>query len=465
MQEGFEYIHVGMFNGCSNIIKVSIPNSIKKIDAAIDTGSFIYGKTFGGARKVRELYWNIDGYSSEGYSSEYNVGYMFDLVSTGSAMGMDYYWQEVNSEYRPYRYCMDAINDGKTSITRIITYDEHEIEYDSSTVAASYSFEKIILGPNVRYIPTSAFKQCTFLREITIPDSVGGIGRASFAYAYCLEKINTNKVIYLGDYAFYNSGIRELVLNSKVEAIGAECFGETDLLKKVFWNPNASCKYTHENFARNEGGNYIKYPYLLYSSIKNESGGYSYTGTIEELTFGTDCTEIPLFAFAFQDKIKSLIIPDNIEYIKDKAFFYCSGIEHLDLGNGVQRLGAFAFRYCTKLKEITLPNSIKYMESMVFRNTGIETINYNIKNGYIWMDNGYISTEDYPPLTYCPATTVNIAPDVTKLGNYAFGGMLKLQSITIPTSIPKSSLKSNMFWSCTSLTEILYNGVNILGTF
>lgn len=61
--------------------------------------------------------------------------------------------------------------------------------------------------------------------------------------------------------------------------------------------------------------------------------------------------------------LKSIILPDKVDFIEDRAFSGCSRLEKIMIPNGVYTIFSDTFQNCQSLKEITLPETIAYFES------------------------------------------------------------------------------------------------------
>ena len=63
--------------------------------------------------------------------------------------------------------------------------------------------------------------------------------------------------------------------------------------------------------------------------------------------------KIPAFAFDGLRGVRTIIIPDSVEYVGDGAFHSCDSLESLVIGNSVDSIGGGAFYGCTGLTSIT----------------------------------------------------------------------------------------------------------------
>ncbi len=117
-----------------------------------------------------------------------------------------------------------------------------------------------------------------------------------------------------------------------------------------------------------------KYVRLLDGSIgiyANTWEENAYLGDETELTVpseidGNTVTQIGPFAFANNDKIKSVTLPDSITNISFNAFYRCSSLESVRFSEKLVSISDNAFKECRSLKEISLPDSVESISSCAF---------------------------------------------------------------------------------------------------
>ena len=64
----------------------------------------------------------------------------------------------------------------------------------------------------------------------------------------------------------------------------------------------------------------------------------------------------------------SVIIPEGVLKIGDRAFLNCTSLTNIILPEGVKKIGDYAFFGCANLKNIILPKSLKIIEGNAFTN-------------------------------------------------------------------------------------------------
>ena len=142
-----------------------------------------------------------------------------------------------------------------------------------------------------------------------------------------------------------------------------------------------------------------------------EYNGVSYTvTTISELT--PWMTE--------NNQITSVIIPNTVHTIRDRAFNKCTKIESIILPDNLKTIEEWAFYGCTSLKSIPLPDSFTTIpKGMLSECTSLES--YSIPEG------------------------------VVKIEEYAFSGS-GIKSVSIPNSL--ETINTSAFYNCNNLISV-----------
>lgn len=77
-------------------------------------------------------------------------------------------------------------------------------------------------------------------------------------------------------------------------------------------------------------------------------------------------TGIGSHAFMMCDSIKSVNIPEGVEYIGEGAFEMCNDLESVSLPNSLENIGELAFYDCGKLKKVTIPKNVTNIGEKAF---------------------------------------------------------------------------------------------------
>ena len=171
----------------------------------------------------------------------------------------------------------------------------------------------------------------------------------------------------------------------------------------------------------------IKYSYKEYTySIQNDSSAIilEYSGSKRELIIpdsldGHNVTAIGEKAFASNEYIKSLSIPEGVIRIEPFAFAYCDKLSSVELPGSLKVIGDNSFCSCSKLSSIVIPDSVELISDEAF--------------------------------FHCSLYSIQIGDNVKEIGNRAFASN-PYSNITLPDSIEK--IDANPFADCDSLTSI-----------
>ena len=303
---------------------------------------------------------------------------------------------------------------------------------------------------NVINIDSSAFKNCSGITSLNIPNSVTSIG--DYAFSNCLGLINLtipNSVTSIGNHAFENcSGITNLSIGNSVTTIGdyafSNCSGLTNLTI-----PNSVTSI----------GNY---------AFENCSG-------ITNLSIGNSVTTIGDYAFYGCYKLTSLTIPGHVTSIGDNAFSDCYKLTNLNIGINVASIGDYAFYHCYKLTNLNIGIYVTSIGNHAFSGCALKTL--TIENGLEKLDLNKTCFSDCPLKSIYlgrnlssptfsqkkELTDLTIGSSVTSIGNYAFSGCISLKTLTIEDGVNSLDLYGHCFDDCP--LKNIYLGRNLSGTF
>ncbi len=149
-----------------------------------------------------------------------------------------------------------------------------------------------------------AFRNCSSLTSIEIPNSVTSIGSYAFRGCSSLTSIEIpNSVTNIGDYAFYDcDSLTSVTIPDSVTSIGA--------------------------------------------------GAFYGCSSLTSVTIGNSVTSIGSYAFEDCSSLTSIEIPNSVTSIGSYAFEDCSSLTSIEIPNSVTSIGSYAFCGCVNLKTV-----------------------------------------------------------------------------------------------------------------
>ena len=317
-----------------------------------------------------------------------------------------------SSEEEPYDYLSDF---------------EYSVDINKRVTITGYNgtrsnliIPREIKGYSVTSIDNDAFRGCTSLTSITIPNSVTSIGFSAF---------------------FGCSNLSKIVIPDSVTDIGYDAFDDTSWYNNqpngVIYAGQVVYKYKGEmpeNTAiiLNEGTKIIN--------------GYVFRDcmNLTSITIPNSVTEIGISTFENCTNLEYMTMPNSVTSIGSSAFYGCSSLTSINIPGGVTRIWSDAFEGCSSLTSITIPDSVTSIGYDAFRCCS------SLKN--INIPNSVTSIGDSAFYGCSSLTSINIPDGVTSIGNWTFEDCSSLTSITIPDSV--TSIGFRAFEGCSSLTSI-----------
>lgn len=280
---------------------------------------------------------------------------------------------------------------------------------------------KVDIPDNIQSVPVTiieanAFRGCTALTQVTIPNTVTSIGSNAFYQCSELKSVNIpDSITNIGTSAFSGTAM-----------FGAQT---DDVLYVGNWAVGRRTDATAV-------------------SIKNTTVGIADSAFadcgLESVTIPSTVTTIGDFAFYGNDGMRSVAIPYNVKDLGVSAFEKC-GLRTVTFTptSTVADIGDRAFAECTELNGVKIPDSVTHIGSSAFLNTA----QWKNQDGPAL----YIDTW----LVYC-LDSENLALTVkngTKgIADYAFNNMNFVISATIPSGV--KTIGNGAFYGCSNLSQL-----------
>jgi len=286
----------------------------------------------------------------------------------------------------------------------------------------NYYLTSIVIPENVTNIGTYAFYGCDLLSAIAIPASVTFVGENAFYVPY------TDLTIYL--LAGVDTTAWDLNWNSSENQIITDVV-EVGNLDGVIYVAKADYTIDIIDFIYQGKSDIVIPDYLLI-------GGETYT-----------FTAINQFAFSFDDKLRSIHIPNTITTIGNYAFEEATKLKTLTFqeNSTLTSIGEGAFSYCYNLRSIFIPASVTYIgEAAFYQNDNLTSVVF---------ESG-IMLEEIPGSAFAynyRLAEIIIPASVVEIGSYAFTGNQALKNVVFESNSVLETIGDGAFQSNNSLKE------------
>lgn len=213
-----------------------------------------------------------------------------------------------------------------------------------TTLAGDY-----VVKDGTTAISGSAFKNCTSVTSISMPDTVKTIGEEAFYGCSALKTIElSDNLETLGAKAFYTcSNLTSVSIPNGVKVIDTQTFYECSSLTEVSLGTNVE---------------FIG------------ASAFYWCTQLKSINIPTSVKQIGNSAFYLCKSIDGLVELPNIESIGSSAFYYCSSIDNFILSDKLSSISGSAFMYCEGMKTMEIPDSVSSIGSNAFYGSGLSEV-------------------------------------------------------------------------------------------
>ena len=314
--------------------------------------------------------------------------------------------ENVADENESYQYEIDGDN------VRITKYIGSDLDVE---------IPEQIDGKYVTRIGEKAFEDSD-ITSVSIPSMVTEIEYGTFSGCSSLKNVtfsNEGNLKTIGEFAFFYSGVENLVLPDGLTTINKRAFSGSSLIT-------------------------LNMP----DSVTN-MGVHVFSNCVqlENVRLSESLTTIPNSTFYRAIALKTITLPANTEVIGAGAFRN-SGLESITIPSKVKTIEDGAFDY-TQLSSIVIPDSVTYLGNYAFSDCeklatiklgkGIKTINENTFYGTLAqnVDLGNVEVISKRAFMLSGMETLNLPVSVTEIQYVAFYGSSNLTSINASSSLKK----------------------------
>lgn len=232
----------------------------------------------------------------------------------------------------------------RTTDNQPLALDSYE-GFGSTFVENIYAdgYGKMRFEEDITAIPANAFKGCSTLSLIILPDNIKSIGESAFEGCTALNTILINNdLAEIGERAFYECrSLKSVDLGEGLSSIGAEAFYLCAQLEGV----------------------------AIPAGVKNLGNSAFYNCiSLAEVTLAEGVESIGDHCFALCSTLTTVALPDSVTTVGDYAFSDCEALATATLGGGIKSIGNNAFAGCSELSNISLPEGLQSLGNYSFSN-------------------------------------------------------------------------------------------------
>ncbi len=500
LTEQLEEIKDSTFYYCTTLEEITLPDSVK----TVGDNAFMYCD----ALKTVTLGKNLESITGQAFQSTRSLEniYLADenkhFMVVNNALCQKDPVTEVN--YKIVAYPCANIN------------EEFEIPDEIETIG-KYAFEQcgnlkhIAIPGGVKVIENNAFYGCTGITELILPDDLTTVGNNAFSsctqitsveidcenigtslFSGCRQlksaTVKSAEAVKDGMFAYCDS-LTAVYISKSVKSVENNAFRDCKSLTDIYYEGTAdewksvTVSSTNNSTFQSATVHYESTPDDIVVATPEEyfsfSGGTitGYQGTATDVVIpatigGIKVTAIGSYAFARNNNITRVVVPNGVTSIGSYAFRNCSSLKTVKLPETVTTIGSYAFYWCESLESINIPDAVTAINDYTFYYC------YNLKNfkfpaslTYIGIRAFYnanletlvlpdkLETINDEAFSNCEFTYVIIPDSVKTIGYRAFYWSTQFEQIVIGSGL--ESIGNEAFYNCWSIRNVYYNGTTV----
>ena len=226
------------------------------------------------------------------------------------------------------------------------------------------SLASVTIGSGITKINSETFSGCKALTSISIPDSVTSIGYRPFIGCDNLTSLTIGAGVTSIEASVFDGcdNLTNIAFSGENSAyhMAGNCIIETasKTLIRGFKNsiiPTDGSVTSIGDLAFNESAiSNVVIPDSV-TSIGREA--FVYCGNLTSVVISENVSEIGQLAFQGCSSLKSVVIPDKVSTIYECAFAGCSSLTNVTIGSGLTRMEWGVFDGCGNLTSVTFKNT------------------------------------------------------------------------------------------------------------
>lgn len=319
----------GAFNGCTNLIEVTLPSGVTQIP----------DKLFGECSALTKVN-GLNRVTEVGYKAFYNCSKL-EFTNNLSSLRV-------------------IGNEAFSGCDKLTSADLSKVEQLGSNAFAMSGLRNVTFGSQMTTVPAGAFRDCIYLESITGYSHVEKIEKEAFSGCKRLKEITISSSIkVIENKAFANTAFTEFVIPNTVEELGRGVFDGCRKLQSLTLpfigkTLNTSNKYSFNYVMSNSEYTDVEVVVTVTQMDTIYSKNFRDCKDVVGVIFTQQLTRIEKGAFYGASKLRGIDLY-GITVIEADTFNGCSSLEMVANADWVTEVGANAFNGCSRLEEIDLP--------------------------------------------------------------------------------------------------------------
>ena len=324
------------------------------------------------------------------------------------------------------------------------------------------SLTSVTIPDSVTSIGGWAFTDCASLTSVTIPDGVTSIGEYTFSWCTSLTSATIpDSVTSIGEFAFHNcKSLTSMTIPRSVVSIGYDAFGWCESLTSVtildgvrsignsaFTDCKSLTSVTIPNSVTSIGRGAFSSCASL-TGIWVAEGNSHYVSDASGVLFDKDKTTLVQCPGAFA----VYTIPGSVTSIGDDAFSGCASLTSVTISDSVTSIGNYAFSCCGSLTDVYFTGTETAWNCITIGTANDALKNANIHYNYVSHTHSYKDVVTAPTCTEKGYTTHTCSCGDSYVDTYvdALGHSWDSGKVTKPATETEDGVKT---YTCTRCGE------------
>ena len=254
----------------------------------------------------------------------------------------------------------------------------------------------------------------------------------SNSFATCLIDVQDGNVMYVGGIYYNKTGTNTAEVTNRIAGIDCPEAPRTEYSGTI--NVPASITYSGKT----------------YNVTAIGKRAFYYMPDLQSVVIPNSVKTINEKAFEKSEKLARVIFMESassaLELIGKRAFYGCSRLDGFAMPNRVHTVENEGFRYCTSLSDLTLSTSLNMINEYAFANcTALSTLT---------LPNSISSVQNYGFAYDSALKDIELPANMQGVGAYCFTDCTALTTVKFNTAISTMTVGSNAFKGCNKLSRV-----------